>query len=172
MRVMGKTAVSRMSFRLAINRLSLGLAVISALGLGIMTLLMLTDAIARKVVGTIPGAFEMSLAFLVMAVFFPQAYTQMRRGHVAIDVITSRFSAKTNFALGIPTSLLGFAAYGLLAWLAGGRAWEATLVNETQVGMVDFPVWVLRWFVPLGVGALALEFLLAAIENFVDWRKR
>lgn len=152
--------------RVALDKLSLGLAVLASVAIFVMMLTMTGDAIARKFVGSIPGAFNTSTALLAIAMFLPQAYVQMRRAHVSIDIITNRLSPKTQAILGGIAAVLGVFAFGLLTWAGWQKAWDATILKEAWVGIINYPAWPFRWAIPLGTGVFTLQLISTAIDEF------
>ena len=66
----------------AINKLSLGLSGLSGIALVILMLTMVADAVGRKLVGTLPGAYETAMALMVLVMFLPLGHAEMKRAHV------------------------------------------------------------------------------------------
>jgi TRAP-type mannitol/chloroaromatic compound transport system permease small subunit len=152
--------------KLILDRLSLWLAVVGAFGIALLMFTMVLDALGRKLVSTVPGAFETSKALMVLTAFLPQAYTQMRRGHIWIDIFVQGYPKKTQGFLTGMGALLGSAAFGLLAWLTGQVAWESTLVGEFESGIINFPTWPVRWLIPVGLWLLVAQLLRTVTEEF------
>ena len=157
--------------RVVIQKFGEVLVIISALALFFMMLAMFSDAMGRKFVGAVPGAFETCSALLVVVMFLALAYAQRHGRHIAIDVIT-RFLPKRvqNILTGVG-AVLGAACFALLAWYSWREAWHCTQVNEVWSGIIDYPVWPFRWVVPVGSAALMLQFLLTAVDNFFSGNK-
>ena len=127
---------------------------------------MFADAMGRKFIGAVPGAFETCSALLVLVMFLSLAYCERNGRHIAIDVIT-RFMPKKvqNILTGIG-AVLGAVLFALLTWHSWFEAWHCTQVNEVWSGIIDYPVWPFRWVVPVGSAALVLQFLLTAVDKF------
>lgn len=157
--------------KIVLDRLSLAMTVIAAAALVLIMLAMALDAAARKVVGSVPGAYEFSIGLMVLVMFLPQAYAQMRGSHVAVDILTSRLSPKMQAILDAFGAFLGALVLGLLTYVSFGKAWECTLAREIIPGMTFYPMWPFRWFVPLGSGLLTLQFLGTTVERLSRARK-
>jgi TRAP-type C4-dicarboxylate transport system permease small subunit len=142
------------------------LAVIAGVALTVTMLAMTVDAVGRKTVGPLPGAYEASMALLVLVMFLPQAFTERKGAHISVDLLTRHLPFKLSSYLRGMGAVLGMAVFILVTWLGVGKAYHATLSGETWPGIVNFPVWPFRWVVPLGSGALVLQYLLTAIEMF------
>jgi TRAP-type transport system small permease protein len=151
---------------IVIDTLSRWLAFIAGISICIMMLLMTSDAIGRKVLGTVPGAYETSIGLLALVVLLPQGYTQLYKGHTKIDILSSRFSPRVQLILGGISSILGAIMLGMLAWIGWDRALHATLINEVWIGIIDYPAWPWRWAIPLGCAVITLQLLKTAYEDF------
>jgi TRAP-type C4-dicarboxylate transport system permease small subunit len=149
-----------------IDTLSRWLAFVAGVSICVIMVLMTADAMSRKVIGTVVGAYETSIALLALVVLLPQGYTQLHRGHTQIDILSSHFPKKVQLILGGVASILGAIMLGLLAWLGWERALYETLSNEVWVGIIDYPAWPWRWAIPLGCGVITLQLLKTAIEDF------
>jgi len=152
----------------AIDKLSRWFAAGAAMSIVLMMIVMLLDALGRKFVGTVPGAYETTVGLMALAMLLPQAYGQIHRAHIAVDVFSSRFPVKTRSIIMGISALIGAVIFGLLAWLGLVQAWESTLVGEMRVGVIFYPMWPWRWAIPLGAGLFALQLLKTAIGIFIE----
>lgn len=128
-------------------------------------ILMVADALGRKLGWPVPGAVEFSEAAMVPAVFLPLMYVQMRRDNVFVSVVTRRLSPQIQALLDALGALVGIAIFGLLTWLAVGKAWEAWVAQEYRVAVIAVPVWPFRWLIALGTGLLCLQLASTTLEE-------
>jgi TRAP-type C4-dicarboxylate transport system permease small subunit len=150
----------------AINKLSLGLSRFSGIALVVLMVTMVADAVGRKLVGTLPGAYETAMALMVLVMFLPQGHVEMNRSHVAVDILTTHLPKKAQAVIGFLSALLGIAVFGLLTYLGWVQAWTSTLEQEMWPGFIEYPFWPFRWGVPLGAGVLTLELLNTSVQEF------
>ena len=108
---------------------------------------------------------------MVLVMFLPQAYAQMRGSHVSVDILTSRLSPRIEAILNAFGAFLGALVLGLLTYVSFDKAWESTMAREIIPGMTYYPMWPFRWFVPLGSGLLALQFLWTTVDRLSRVRK-
>lgn len=152
--------------RRMLEKLSLVLTAIASVAVLIMMLAMTFDALWRKAVGALPGAYEVTIACSVAVMFLPQGYAQMRRANVSVDILTSRFSPRTRAVLGVIAAFFGVVVSGVLTWAGAIKAWDSTLIGEIMSGQIYYPIWPLRWVVPFAGGVLTLEFIATLFDEF------
>lgn len=152
--------------KLILDTLCRWTAVLGSAAIFMMMLVMTGDAIARKIMGTVPGAYETAIGLLAILMFSSQGYAQMQRVHLVVDFVTSRLGKTTRTVLNLIWAVLGVGIFGLLTWLGWKAAWKYTLVREIWFGIIDYPAWPFRWFVPIGAGLATAQFLRTAIEEF------
>ena len=161
-----KPEKKRGAVRVIIEKAGEVLVVIASLALFFMMLSMFADAMGRKFIGAVPGAFETCSALLVVVMFLSLAFAQRNGRHIAIDVVTRFLPQKwQNILTGIG-AVLGAVIFALLTWHSWAEALHCTRVNEVWSGIIDYPVWPFRWVVPVGSAALMLQFLLTAFDKF------
>jgi len=131
-----------------------------------MMILMVADAVSRKFVGSIPGGYNTTVGLLTLVLFLPQGYAQMKRQHIAVDLIFGRLSDKTQAILRAIGAIAGIAVFGVLTYAGALKAWEATLAGEEWMGATFYPAWPFRWTIPVGLGVLTLQLAVTAIEEF------
>ena len=127
-----------------------------------MMFLVAGDVIGRYVLKQpIPAVFEINSHFLmVLVVFFPLAYVHRRKEHVFVTVFTERFPPRAKALLDTLSIFIGIIAFGLIGWYGLDVALVSTRVGDHIPGIIDVPVWISKWFVPIGAFALCLELLI------------
>jgi TRAP-type C4-dicarboxylate transport system permease small subunit len=154
-----------MKFRIVLDKISLVLAAIACVAIGIMMILMVGDAISRKIIGSIPGGYNTTIALLTILVFFPMGYVQIKKAHIVVDLVTTRLDKKTQAILRIITSILAVLVFAVLTWACGQKAWESTLAKEEWMGLVYYPAWPFRWTLPLGMGIFSLQMIFTSMDE-------
>jgi TRAP-type C4-dicarboxylate transport system permease small subunit len=61
--------------------------------------------------------------------------------------------------LEIVSILLGIFSFGSIGWFGLDSALEATRVKEYYTGVIDVPIWLSKWIIPIGCLAYCLELL-------------
>lgn len=123
------------------------------------------DVLARNLLSwSAPGTLEIvSMYYMPAIVFMPLAYVESLDEHIHVDLVYNRLPRFMRFAL-IPAALLvASVVYGIMAWGALEVAIEKYHIGEYIMGFAEIVVWPGRFFVPIGLGALAITVFLKAL---------
>jgi TRAP-type C4-dicarboxylate transport system permease small subunit len=161
-----------MKFRIALDKLSTWLCAVGCVAVCVMMFLMVGDAISRKFIGSIPGGYNTTVGLLVISLFFPQAFAQLKRSHITIDLVTSHLKPRTRTLLKFVSAILGILVFAVITWACGQKAWAATLTKEEWMGIIFYPAWPFRWCLPIGMGLFTLQLIVTAIDEFRDILRR
>jgi TRAP-type C4-dicarboxylate transport system permease small subunit len=129
-----------------------------------MVLLTCSDVFLRLVWVPIRGSVELVAYFSAIVTSFALGYTQMRRGHTAVDVVVNLFPEKLKRLLGSINSLICMAFFALVAWRIARWSttiWETGEVSET-LRIIFYPF---SYGVALGCFVLSLVFLTDLIRS-------
>jgi TRAP-type C4-dicarboxylate transport system permease small subunit len=126
--------------------------------LSAMILLTCSNIFLRMVWLPIKGTFELMGYFGVVVTAFALGYTQIGKGHIAVNVLTNTFSRKTQRVLAAFNSIICMGFFILAAWQIA--KWATTLretgeVTET-LRIIYYPF---TYCLALGCAILALVFL-------------
>lgn len=132
-----------------------------------MMFLVSADVVGRYIFNhPLPAVFEINSDFLmVLVVFFPLAYVHRRKEHVFITLFTDRMPAKVRAALETLSVFIGFVSYGLIGFYSLERAIMATAVREYTSGVIDVPIWLAKWIIPIGCFAFCIELFLDGLDH-------
>jgi len=109
----------------------------------------------------IPGTFELSEYMLAVIVLLGAAYTQQVKGHVGVDFLTSRYSAKTQAVLQAVTTLAALLIVAILVWQGCLEGIHEKAVSD----QLRVPQWPFKLLVAVGGLLLWLELLLDFISS-------
>lgn len=125
----------------------------------------------RMVWFPIRGTFEFMGYFGAIVTAFALAYTEVRKGHIAVDVLVHRFSLKTQNRLHVVNSLICFLFFAVATWHIVEKAsnlWRTGEVTET-LQIIYYPF---TYAVALGFGVLALILLLNAVKTLFPQKEK
>ena len=153
-----------------LNKLALTLnRLLMAIGCGLlMVMIFLTCAniFLRTIWVPIQGTYELMGYFGAVLTAFALGYTQMRRGHISVDLVVMEFSPKVQKILEGVNAFICMAFFALVAWRItrfGTTLWQTGEVTET-LRIVYYPF---VYGVALGCATLSLIFLTNLIQSFV-----
>ncbi len=142
-----------------------------------LMLMTVADVVGRKLAGAVPlaapvrGSYELTEFALIIIIFCSVGYTQLRRGHISINIITSRLSARAQAIMNATTTLMGVVLFAFVAWQSivyagrlydGGNVSAVLLIPQypfaiiVAVGSIIFCISMLFTF---------MEFLAAATKR-------
>ncbi len=147
----------------ALNRL---LVLIGGFFLVGMIVLACANIFSRLVWVPIRGTFELMGYFGAVVTAFALGYTQLNKGHIAVDVLVNTFSKKTRRVIRIINHLLGAAFFVLAAWQISIKA--TTLLRTGEVTetlrIIYYPF---TYAVALGCIVLALVLVTDLLKLFI-----
>jgi TRAP-type C4-dicarboxylate transport system permease small subunit len=127
--------------------------------LGAMVLLVCANIFLRIVWVPISGTFELMGYFGAVVTAFALGYTQLKRGHITVDILILSFPTKVQRALNGVNNVVCMVFFALAAWQITQYAtnlWETEEVTET-LRIIYYPF---TYAVALGCAVLSLVFLV------------
>lgn len=142
-----------------------GIAVLAAFAFFAMMWLIDANALSRKLFNfPVVGTLEGTEALMVIAILMPMAYTQMRRGHIRVTLLTKRLPQGTQRLLYALTLLIGMLFAAWATYASFEFFMRSYSINEQAWGSVRFPIYPSKGAVALGMGLLSVQFLLDFIR--------
>lgn len=124
-----------------------------------MMLLTTADVAGRYLFNTpIMGVFELTEFMMVCLVFCSLAYTQSKKAHVAVDILTTMIPPKGQRAIEFINCLISFCILALITWKSIERGFEV-MASKDSSAILQIPVYPFMFLVALGSAALSLEYL-------------
>jgi TRAP-type C4-dicarboxylate transport system permease small subunit len=143
----------------SVDRLDQALMAVAGLAAFLMMTQVCVDVFIRFVLGRqIEATIEIVSAYYMVAlVFLPLAYVERSDGHIAADVVVQLLSPRTRFVLRRLVDVVVLIAMSVLCYCSLVEAMNRTIEGELwRSGETFLPIWLSRWLVPIGSGAMAL----------------
>ncbi|MBW2341609.1 MAG: TRAP transporter small permease [Deltaproteobacteria bacterium] len=138
-------------------------------GIFLVTMILLTCAniFLRIVWMPVKGTFELMGFFGAIVTAFALGYTQIKRGHIGIDIVVDQFSAKTRGILNsinysICTIFFAIAGWQIAKWAT--TLWKTGEITET-LRIIFYPF---AYGVALGCFVLALVLLVDLLKVLIQ----
>ena len=135
-----------------------------------MILLTCANIFLRLVWMPIRGTFEFMCFFGAIISAFALGYTQIKRGHIGIDIVVNLFSAKTRRILYSINYLICMIFFALAGWQIGRWAttlWKTGEITET-LRIIFYPF---TYGVALGCFTLALVLLVDLLKALIEQKE-
>jgi TRAP-type C4-dicarboxylate transport system permease small subunit len=140
---------------------------IAGVFLGGMVLLSCSNIFLRIVWVPVKGTYELMGFFGAIVTAFALGYTQIKRGHIGIDIVVMQFSAKARRILHGINYFICMVFFSIAGWQIAkwaGTLWKTGEVTET-LRIVFYPF---TYGVALGCFILALVLLVDLLKVLVE----
>jgi len=138
-------------------------------GLFLLAMIMITGAniVIRLFWVPIRGTFELTGYFGAIVTALALGYTQIKRGHIAVDIVVLRFSENTQRILHAVNHLVCMAFFSIVTWQVfkyASTLRETGEVTET-LQIIYYPF---TYAVALGCLILAFTFLVDFLKSIIE----
>jgi len=99
--------------------------------------------------------------------FIGAAYTLLYKGHVSMDAIYNRFSARGKAVVDMVTAPIFFFFAGVLFWNGIGYAWNSVKTLENVGAPLYWPLYPFKVVVPIGGFLLVLQGVAKFIRDMI-----
>ena len=95
------------------------------------------------------------------------AYVLLHKGHIAMDLVYSRFPLRTKVIVDLITASLFFAFCGVLLWYGSSFAWTSLMMLELDDTAFRAPIYPIKLMVPVGAFLILLQGLAKYSRDFI-----
>ena len=131
-----------------------------AAGICLVAMIALTSAniLLRLFWVPIRGTYELMGFFGALVTSFALGYTQLQKGHIAVDIVINSFPRRTKRILEAINGIAIMGFFSVMAWQISKKAWVLYSTGEVTetLRIIYYPF---TYGVALGCGFLALVFL-------------
>ncbi|NCA88335.1 MAG: TRAP transporter small permease [Gammaproteobacteria bacterium] len=154
-----------------LDYLSRAFMVIGGIALGLLVLLATANVAARLLGLPFAGAYEV-VAFLgALVTASALAYTQLRRDHIMVDIITCRYPPLIKRGVDALSDLLALSLFGILTWQVWMWGDKIRLAGErSETLQLSFHPFI--YGVAVGFGLLTLVLALQMVQALVGGERQ
>lgn len=142
--------------------------VVNSVGIGtIVAMMLLTTAdVSLRYLFNRPilGSVELTEFMMLLVVALGLAYTQVRKGHIFVELITSKFSPRAQAVIESIGYFLCLVMYLLIVWQAVVQA-QVQWVHGVKTGALEIPKYPFYFVLAFGCVLLSIVFLVDLIES-------
>src|SRR5699024_7000928 len=137
------------------------LAVLSAVAIVAMVIAIAIDVFVRNITGaSLPGMVEIAETSMVTAVAFGLAWAGVNGEHVAVTLLTDRFNATWAKIINVFIWALTTCYTAWLSYANILNSIQSTKAGEIRFGLVQWPMYPMRWVLTIGFISLLLVSLV------------
>lgn len=145
---------------------------VSAFALVALVAIVNAGVIARRILGT-PIAWGFDISYMLWGFLFiiASAWAMARREHVTLDVLTQRFSRRTNAFLDLILYVcIGLPVLFVLFVKGLSFAYTSFMLKERVPSPPYLPIYPLKFSIPTGVLLLIIQTLANLVRTVMDLR--
>lgn len=131
---------------------------VAAGALVIMMVLTCTDVVLRFFRHPIPGTYEIVGLLGTVVISFSLAYTTVKKGHIAVEFIVSRFTGKTQNSIDAVNNFLSLILFAIITWQSTLYGFDLKQSGEVSL-TVQLPIHPFVFGISFGCGLVC--FVLA-----------
>ena len=131
---------------------------VAAGALVIMMVLTCTDVVLRFFRHPIPGTYEIVGLLGTVGISFSLAYTTVKKGHIAVEFIVSRFTGKTQNSIDAVNNFLSLILFAIITWQSTLYGFDLKQSGEVSL-TVQLPIHPFVFGISFGCGLVC--FVLA-----------
>lgn len=152
-----------------IHKVSDGLNKISMLMVFLMMVLMVVDISLRQITGSpILGSYELVEGLMAVLVFFSFAQTQVKKGHIAVDMVTHAMPKKLRMFSNMIVLTCAAGMTLLMTYASVGQAQNVLNTHLTSAVLL-FPLFPFYCVVVIGMALLCLEFMIDLTQSVKEF---
>lgn len=115
--------------------------------------------------------YEITEVMLLVLVFFGLMYTTMKKGHVAVDILVSRFPSRAQAATDSITYFLSLVLVAVISWRNFVEAGETALTGEASV-MLSMPVFIFQYVIAVTCALACVVLLVNLLDSIARVAKK
>ena len=122
------------------------------------------DVIMRYLLNSpITGAYELTGFLLLGTICIGFAYVHGKGANIALTMLVERLPQRFQLVCEGVGIFVGLVVFGAIAYTGWFTAWESYTIREFSTGLVEFPVYPVRFVLTVGAGLMCLRLIIDII---------
>lgn len=151
----------------SVSLVETGLAVVAALSISAILALTTVDVAMRYLFSAPLGwVFDLVVHYLLGATFLLAFPLALGRGeHIAVDFLSNRMPQRFLHIALCPATIAAAALFAVIAWYGTSEALSAWREEEVLAGVILWPVWITKLFLPLAMWPMSVRLLQIGLAH-------
>ncbi|MFC1931597.1 TRAP transporter small permease [Chloroflexota bacterium] len=111
-----------------------------------------------------PGVYEGVQLMLVAIIYLGLSRSQAYKTHITVEALVNQFPVKWRSRIEMASLFLCLATFVAITYVTGRAALFALVTNDTSMGLIRFPLWPSKAFVPLGSALICVRFMTQIVD--------
>lgn len=139
---------------------------ISMLSVASLLIIVSLDVISRYILRKpIHGGYEIAEILLVFIIYTAISYLQKTKGHIAIDIVTSRLPENIQVYFDIFGNIIGLFCSIIISWQTFIVALHSLNIQEISMSVVKIPLWPGKFIIAIGFSVLSLRLIIDILSS-------
>jgi TRAP-type C4-dicarboxylate transport system permease small subunit len=152
--------------RWAVEKLAALLNYFAMIAIALAILVTIVDATLRYGFSSgVPGAYHLTEFLLVAMIALPLARCQMIGAHIRVDILIQHVHGRLLHVIEFVTLILGLILFAVAVYTTGENALLAFVKGDFERGIINYPIWPAKSFIPIGIGAFCFALLLDIVRH-------
>jgi TRAP-type C4-dicarboxylate transport system permease small subunit len=148
------------------------LAVIAAVGIGLMAAINFIDVVGAKFFGvSVPGALDITEEVMVLVALFPLAYIALERGHINITMVKDVMNPVLRLIIEVIQYIIAALVSGFIT-VRTFVQFQTTLSTMTLKEGIDMPIWPANLATSIAFAFVTLVWVLLLAKTAVTGVKK
>ena len=110
-----------------------------------------------------PGVYESTELLIVAVVYLGLAYIESENGHIKMDLLIDKLHGRKRKVLDVIILLLSIALFIVMTYKTGEYAIHEFIIGDVAMGIITWPLWPSKIFVPVGTALLCVRLVVHLI---------
>ncbi len=135
----------------------------------LMMFLIVIDALGRYIFNfPVPGAYKLVEGYLMVIItFLSLSYVMKLDGHISMNLVINKFPLKARIYIYVVLMSLASILVLIIGYLATTKTFNAYQHKLVEIGVINWPVWLVYVWVSIGCFLFFIRILITIIQTII-----